>query len=289
MQSQHPLRSAQRSVPSSFPMSKYVIALLCCAFSIEPLFAQELDWPYYGNDQGNMRYQNIDQINLTNVSQLKPAWTFHTGVFDPIIRHEETPLVVNGVMYITTGHDDVFALNPTTGAQIWRYTATDMAALSTLPICCGRDNRGVAYGNGMIFDARLDANLVALNAKTGAVVWKTQVDLSSNGAAMTLAPQYVVASGGVAEVLVGVSGGEYGVRGHLDAYAPATGKLLWRFWTTDPATYAGTSWQHGGAPIWGTPTFDPALNMVYFATGNASAGEGQIAGYPGPQPAYNAN
>jgi alcohol dehydrogenase (cytochrome c) len=183
---------------------------------------------------------------------------------------EMTPLVISGVMYITSGIDDVWALNPTTGAQIWHYNpASDMPALSTLSICCGLDNRGVAVGGGLVFDARLDSNLVALNAKTGAVVWKTLVDISSNGSAMTLAPQYVVNSAGAAEVLVGVTGGEYGIRGHLDAYAAATGKLLWRFWTTDPATYAGTSWQHGGAPIWGTPTFDPALNMVYFATGNA--------------------
>ena len=145
-----------------------------------------------------------------------------------------------------------------------------MPKLSTLPVCCNNDNRGVAYGKGMVFDARLDANLVALNAKTGAVVWKTVVDLPSNGAAMTLAPQFISASvGTVPEVIVGVSGGEFGVRGHLDAYNPATGKLLWRFWTTDPATWAGTSWQHGGASIWGTPTFDPTLNMVYFSTGNA--------------------
>jgi quinohemoprotein ethanol dehydrogenase len=293
MQDQKPVSSTQCSFPFSFSMWKCAIALLCCAFSVEPLFAQEVDWPYYGNDQGNTRYQNIDQINLTNVSQLKPAWTFHTGVLpsaQPGLALEMTPLVVDGVMYVTSGIDDVFALNPTTGAQIWHYNpAADMPALSTLPICCGRDNRGVAYGNGMIFDARLDSNLVALNAKTGAVVWKTQVDLANNGATMTLAPQYTVPAGGVAEVLVGVSGGEYGVRGHLDAYAAATGKLLWRFWTTEPATYAGDTGLHGGAPIWGTPTFDPTLNMVYFSTGNASAGEGQIAGYPGPQPAYNAN
>src|SRR6202034_3030142 len=197
MQNQNPVRSTHCGFPFSFPIAKCAIALLCCAFSIEPLFAQEVDWPYYGNDQGNMRYQNIDQINLTNVSQLKPAWTFHTGVFDPIIRHEETPLVVNGVMYITTGHDDVFALNPTTGAQIWRYNpATDMPAISTLPVCCGRDNRGVAYGDGMVFDARLDAVLVALDAKSGKEVWQTRVDLSSNGAGMTLAPQYVQANNG---------------------------------------------------------------------------------------------
>jgi quinohemoprotein ethanol dehydrogenase len=266
MRNQLPVRSTQ----FSFSMWKCAIALLCCAFSIEPLFAQELDWPYYGADVFNSRYADIDQINPSNVSELKPAWIFHTGIFDPNMAMEMTPLVVNGVMYITTGDDDVFALNPTTGAQIWHYHPTDMPALSTLPICCNRDNRGVAYGQGLIFDARLDATLVALNSHTGAVVWKTVVDLSSNGATLTLAPQFVRASEGtVPEVLVGVSGGDYGVRGHLDAYNPATGKLLWRFYTTDPATWAGTSWQHGGASIWGTPTFDPVLNMVYFTTGNA--------------------
>ena len=267
MRNQLPMRSTQ----FSFPMWKCAIALLCCAFSIEPLFAQEVDWAYNGHDQGNMRYANLDQINPTNVNQLKPAWTFHTGVLgDPNMSMEMTPLVVNGVMYITTGDDDVFALNPATGVKIWNYHPADMPKISTLPVCCNNDNRGVAYGMGMVFDARLDGNLVALNAKTGAVVWKTSVDTASNGAGMTLAPQYVGASAGtVPEVLVGVTGGEFAVRGHLDAYNPATGKLLWRFWTTDPATWAGTSWQHGGASIWGTPTFDPTLNMVYFSTGNA--------------------
>jgi alcohol dehydrogenase (cytochrome c) len=184
---------------------------------------------------------------------------------------EMTPLVIDGVMYITTGDDDVFALNPTTGAQIWHYSpASDMPKISTLPVCCNNDNRGVAYGEGLIFDARLDAVLVALDAKTGKEVWQTRVDLPSNGATMTLAPQFVGASEGkVPEVIVGVSGADEGVRGHLDAYSPATGKLLWRFYTTDPATWAGTSWQHGGASIWGTPTYDPVLNMVYFSTGNA--------------------
>jgi PQQ-dependent dehydrogenase (methanol/ethanol family) len=263
-----------RSTQFSFPLSKCAIALLFCAFSIEPLFAQEVDWPYNGADLYNTRFANIDQINPTNVSQLKPAWTFHTGVLPsahPALQLEMTPLVVNDVMYVTTGIDDVFALNPATGAQIWRYNpAADMPNPSTLPICCGLDNRGVGYGMGMVFDARLDGNLVALNAKTGAVIWKTTVDTPANGAAMTLAPQFIGASEGkVPEVIVGVTGGEYGVRGHLDAYSPTTGKMLWRFWTTDPATWAGTSWQHGGAPIWGTPTFDPSLNMVYFSTGNA--------------------
>jgi quinohemoprotein ethanol dehydrogenase len=255
----------------SFSMWKCAIALICFAFSLEPLLAQEVDWPYYGGDVHNTRFADLDQITPANVSQLKPAWTFNTGVTgDPNMSMEMTPIVVNGVMFITTGDDDVFALNPATGKQIWHYAPTDMAKISTLPVCCNNDNRGAAYGMGLVFDARLDGNLVALNAKTGAVVWKTQVDTASNGAGMTLAPQFILASeGATPEVLVGVTGGEFAVRGHLDAYSPTTGKLLWRFWTTDPATWAGTSWQHGGAPIWGTPTYDPTLNMVYFSTGNA--------------------
>ena len=255
----------------SFLISKCAIALLCCTFSIEPLFAQEVDWRYNGKDVYNSRFQPIDQINPSNVNQLKPAWTFHTGVLgDPNMSMEMTPLVINGTMYITTGDDDVFALNPATGAQIWHYAPTDMPKISTLPVCCNNDNRGVAFGMGMVFDARLDGKLVALNATTGKVVWSTIVDTASNGAGMTLAPQFIGASAGtVPEVLVGVAGGEFAVRGHLDAYAPATGKLLWRFYTTNPATWAGTSWQHGGASVWGTPTYDPTLNMVFFSTGNA--------------------
>jgi PQQ-dependent dehydrogenase (methanol/ethanol family) len=236
------------------------------------LFAQELDWRYYGQDLYNSRFQNIDQINPTNVSQLKPAWIFHTGIFDPDMAMEMTPIVINGVMYITTGDDDVFALNPTTGTQIWHYHPSDMPALSTLPVCCNRDNRGVAVGDGLVFDGRLDSKLVALNQKTGAVVWETVVDLPSNGASITFAPLYVGASDGkVPEVLVGVGGADFAVRGHLDAYNPATGKLLWRFYTTEPHSWAGDTYLHGGAGVWGTPSFDPTLNMVYFTTGNATA------------------
>jgi quinohemoprotein ethanol dehydrogenase len=265
-----PNENPERSSQFSFPVSKCAIALICCAFLIEPSFAQTLNWSYNGADVYNSRFADIDQINPSNVSQLKPAWTFHTGVSDPNMSMEMTPLIVNGVMYITTGDDDVFALNPTTGAKIWHYAPTDMPKISTLPVCCNNDNRGVGYGMGVIFDARLDGQLVALNAKTGAVLWQTVVDTAANGATMTLAPQFIGASmGTVPEVIVGVSGADEGVRGHLDAYAPATGKLLWRFWTTDPATWAGTSWQHGGASVWGTPTFDPTLNMVFFSTGNA--------------------
>jgi PQQ-dependent dehydrogenase (methanol/ethanol family) len=266
MRSQLPVRSIQFGFPIS--ISKCAMALLCCAFSIEPLFAQEVDWPYYGADVHNTRFANIDQINPSNISQLKPAWTFHTGV-NPNLGMEMTPIVVDGVMYITASDDEVFALNPTTGAQIWKYTPTDMPPLSTLAYTI--NNRGVAYGQGLIFDARMDAKLVALNSHTGKVVWETTVDLPSNKAGMTLAPQYIRANGGTQpEVIVGVTLGEAGVRGHLDAYNPATGKLLWRFWTTEPNTWGGEAYLHGGGAIWATPSFDPTLNMVYVGTGNAS-------------------
>src|ERR1700756_104567 len=118
MRDELPIRRTQ----FNFPVWKCAIALLCCAFSIEPSMAQTLNWPYYGNDVYNSRYQSIDQINPTNVSQLKPAWTFNTGVAaDPNMSMEMTPIVVNGMMFITTGDDDVFALDPTTGKQIWHY------------------------------------------------------------------------------------------------------------------------------------------------------------------------
>src|SRR3984885_6155523 len=267
MRSQLPVRSTQ----FSFSMWKCAIALLCCAFSIEPLFAQEVDWAYHGYDVYNDQYVDIDQITPANVSQLKPAWTFHTGLNDPGAALEMTPIVVGGVMYITDGDDNAFAVNPTTGKQIWAYHPTDMVSISTLPLSGPRDNHGVAYGQGLIFLARLDAQLVALDAKTGKVVWKTVVDLPSNFATMTVAPQYIGASDGkIDEVIVGVTGSDQGGRGHLDAYAPATGKLLGLFWTTEPNSWAGDSYLHGGAAIWAsTPTFDSTLDMVYFSTGDA--------------------
>jgi quinohemoprotein ethanol dehydrogenase len=268
MRNQLPVRSTQ----FSFSMWKCAVALLCCAFSIEPLFAQEVDWPYNGGDLWNRRFQSIDLVNPSNVSQLKPAWIFHTGTGGPNKYLEMTPLVVNGVMYVTDGVDDVFALNPTTGKQIWKYTASDLPALSTLAGLAA--NRGVAYGQGLLFIGRLDATLVALNAKTGAVVWKTAVDSPSNYAFLSAAPQFINASNGAGgrepEVLIGVSS-DAGARCHVDAYSPATGKLLWRFYTTNSADFAGDSGQVGGGAMWNTPTFDPTLNMVYFDVGNPNA------------------
>ncbi len=258
--------SFSRSFESSFVRPLCALALIVGALNLRPLVAQEnVDWPYNGNTLDNERYQDVDQINPSNVHRLKPAWIFHTGVLgDPNMAMEMTPIEVDGVTYIPTGDDDVFAVNAVTGKQIWAYHPTDMVSPSTLPICCNNDNRGVALADGLIFVARLDAKLVALNAKTGKVVWKTTVDLPSMGASMTIAPQIVED-----KVVVGVSGAEFGVRGHVDAYNLHNGSLVWRFWTTEPKSWEGTSYLVGGASVWGTPTFDQKLHMLYFATGNA--------------------
>ncbi len=224
-----------------------------------------VDWRYYGNDLSNTRYQNLDQINPADVKDLKPAWVFHTGVLDPKASLEVSPIVVHGVMYVSDGHDDVFAINAASGHELWAYRPKDLPPLSQIGICCGRDNRGVAYGDGRIFEARLDARLVAIDARTGAPRWSVPVVDWHDGYSMTMAPQYVDG-----EVIVGVSGGEYGVRGEVAAYRADTGRLMWRFATTRPGTWAGASWQHGGAPVWGNPTVDPALGLVYVGTGNAA-------------------
>ena len=231
--------------------------------------AGTLDWPYYGNDLGGMRYQNVDQISPSNVAALKPAWVFHTGVMNSSrLSFETQPIVVGGTMYVTSGEDHVFALDPTTGALKWTYNPT-LPALSKLALCCGEDNRGVAVGGGRVFIGQLDGNLAALDAATGKRLWQTQVVSYKQRYTITMAPQYVAG-----KVIVGVSGAEFNVRGSLSAYDAATGQLVWRFYTTPGPgqfghnTWAGNSWLTGGASVWMTPTVDTSLGLMYFATGN---------------------
>lgn len=244
-----------------------VVVSVLAAPGVAAAGSGDVGWRYYGNDLANTRYQNLDQVTLSNASQLKPIWEFHTGVTDKNASFEDSPLVVGGTMYATTGHDDVYALDPATGAEKWAYhPESDMPPLKKIAICCGQDNRGVAYGDGMVYLARLDGILVALDAHTGAVRWKMQVADWHQGYALTMAPQY--ADG---RVMVGVSGGEYKVRGRLDVYDAATGKQAWVFHTTLPGkTWAGDSWQSGGGPIWTTPPVDEKRGLVYVNTGNAA-------------------
>jgi len=235
--------------------------------------ATALDWPYYGNDPGGMRYVDTDQITPANVAQVQPAWIFHTGVMSELTSFESQPIIVDGTLYLTSPHNHVFAIDAATGALKWTYNP-DMPTLSQLPLCCGQTNRGVAVGKGKVFVGQLDATLVALDAKTGAVAWQVAVDRWEDKWSETMAPQYVDG-----KVLIGASGGEFEKRGHFSAYDADTGKLLWRFYST-PATgepgndtWSGDSWRTGGGTVWTTPNVDPQLGLVYLQTGNAAPDE----------------
>lgn len=227
--------------------------------------SQNVNWRYYGNNLLNERYQDLDQINPSNVSQLQPAWVFHTGEIAVHESFEASPIEVNGTVYVPTGNDKVFALDASSGKQKWVYRPSNMPPFGKLPICCGHDNRGVAYGDGKIFLARLDGVLVALNADTGKKEWQAEVAPWQKGYSETMAPQY---ADGL--VIVGVSGGEYAIHGRVTAYDAKTGKEVWRFYTTKPDSWGGDSAEHGGAPVWGNPSVDPKLGLVYVSTGNAS-------------------
>jgi quinohemoprotein ethanol dehydrogenase len=233
--------------------------------------AQAVDWPSYGNDLGEMRFQDLDQINPTNVAQLQPVWIFHVNAGQNLAASLETqPIVVAGTMYVTSPHGHVFALDAATGDLKWTYNP-DLPDLRSLAICCGQTNRGVAVGDGKVFVALLDATLVALDQQTGQVAWKVAVDDWHKGYTETLAPLFVDG-----KVIVGISGGELMTRGRVTAYDAATGKEVWRFYTTPGPgevghdTWAGDSWQTGGAPVWTTPSVDPDLGLIYFGTGNAA-------------------
>jgi alcohol dehydrogenase (cytochrome c) len=239
------------------------------------------EWPVVGGNLGNGRYSSLDQINTGNVQNLKPAWMVHLGsglsTGTPPYTLEATPVVQNGVMYMTSGADDVYALDPKTGAEIWEYRSGLDANINT--VCCGWGNRGVAVANGLVYVGRLDGAVMALDATSGHVEWQTQVGRWEEGYTITSAPTYY---NGV--VYTGISGGEYGVRGKLTALDAGTGQELWHFWTvpgpndfggdrwpspTDPDPIKASAYERGGATIWQNPTIDPDLGMIYFSTGNA--------------------
>ena len=227
--------------------------------------AQNLDWRYYGNDQLNTRYQDVDQITPANASQLKPAWVFHTGEIADHESFEASPIVVDGTMYVPTGRNNLFALDAATGKQKWVYHPNDMPPPGKLSVCCGLDNRGVAYGAGKVYMARLDGVLVAVDANTGKKAWETPIADWHKGYSMTIAPQF---ADGL--VITGVSGGEYAIKGRVTALNASDGSVAWTFSTIKPDTWAGNSGENGGVPVWGNPSVDPQLGLVYIETGNAS-------------------
>jgi lanthanide-dependent methanol dehydrogenase len=245
------------------------------------------DWVIPAGNYASQRYSALKQINVENVKNLTPAWTFSTGV---LRGHEGGPLIIGDIMYVHTPFPNiVYALDLNReGKILWKYEPKQDP--NVIPVmCCDTVNRGVAYGNGMIFLHQADTTLVALDAKTGAVKWQTKDGDPSKGATGTSAPLVVKN-----EVLIGVSGGEFGVRGYVTAYDIATGKQKWRGYSMGPdsdtlidpekttalgkpvgkdsslATWQGDQWKIGGGDTWGWFSYDPELNLIYYGSGNPS-------------------
>jgi len=218
----------------------------------------------YGMGYNNQRYSPLKQINAGNAAKLQPVWAYSLN--NPQSQ-ESQPIVHDGVMYVTT-HNTTVALNPLTGKQLWK-NEIELPQDVFKMACCGILNRGAAIYDGKIFRTTLDAHVVALDAKTGKQLWKSKAADYLNGQAMTSAP--LIANG---VVLTGIAGGEYGTRGFIDGWDPATGKHLWKFYTTTaPDQKGGDSWpgdthSKGGAPTWLTGAYDPELDIVYWGTGN---------------------
>jgi alcohol dehydrogenase (cytochrome c) len=227
--------------------------------------ATDAGWLMYRHDYTSSGYSPLDRVNTRNVNNLKQVWDFKSG-FDQ--GHESPPIINGDYMFITTPKDEVHAFQASTGKVLWTYKH-DLSGAGLKTVCCDVVNRGVAlYGNN-VFLATLDNFIVALDAKTGAVVWKKQLAPPDMGAAMTLAP--MVLKG---KVIVGTSGGEYGARGSIVALNAATGEQIWqRFTVPAPDEKGGKTWpkgayKTGGGGAWLTGSYDAATDTLFWGVGN---------------------
>jgi len=235
------------------------------------------EWATYGGDYGNTRFSSLKQINKSNVKNLRVAWMHSLGSLES---QQSTPLIVNGTMYVTTstGPKYVFALDAKTGKTKWKHEP-ELPNDYFATVCCGLDNRGVAYADGKIFFGRLDAKLVALDANTGEELWTATVADYKKGHAIT-SPPLVYKN----LVVTGIAGGEYGIRGFVEAYDQKTGKSVWKTYTIpgpgEPGndSWKGDSWKTGAGSTWGVGSYDPKLNLVYWSTSNAGPWGGQTRG-----------
>ncbi len=273
------------------PSSRYWLSaiLLACGLAALPALAQTRgkepdlrqhagkDWPTNGGDAGNSRYSTLTQITPNNVKNLKGAWVTHLGSgLGAKYSFEAAPVVKDGVLYIVTGNDDVFALDGKTGALIWEWRSKIEQNINT--VCCGWDNRGVAIGDGRVYLGMLNGAMAALDIKTGKEVWRTQIARWQDGYTITSAPLFY---NGV--LYTGISGGDRSARGFVAALDAKSGKETWRWYTVpapgefgsdtwpspnDPDPKRAKAWKEGGANVWQTPAIDPELGLIYFSTGN---------------------
>ncbi len=223
------------------------------------------NWLTYSGTVMGQRYSTLAEVTPDNVRNLELRWVFQALSLE---KFEATPLVVDGIMYTVQAPNDLVALDAATGRVFWVYT---YAPSPQARLCCGRVNRGVAILGDTVFMGTIDGHLLAIDAKTGGLVWNVTVAgaRADLGYGFTLAPLVVKD-----KVIVGSVGGEFGVRGFLAAIDARSGKELWRFNTIpgpgEPGhdTWTGSSWEHGGGPVWVTGSYDPALNLTYWGIGN---------------------
>jgi alcohol dehydrogenase (cytochrome c) len=223
------------------------------------------NWLTYSGTYDSQRYSLLKTITAANAKNLELKWvyqTFSTWSF------ETTPIVVDGVMYLTSGPNDVSALDAATGRPFWIFKYTPQAGFKA---CCGSPNRGVAILGDTLFMGTVDAHLIALDAVSGRVRWNTTVAKTTDGYAISHAPLVIKD-----KVIIGTAGGEYPTRGFIAAYDVHSGKEAWRFYTIpgtgEPGndTWPADAWQHGGGSVWTTGAYDPALNLTYWGVGNAN-------------------
>jgi alcohol dehydrogenase (cytochrome c) len=223
------------------------------------------NWPSYNGDYTGRRYSSLREINRANIAQLRAAWVFHPGNTQ---RLEVTPVVIRGVMYVTSAND-VFALDASTGRTLWRYSRPVSSGL--LDDAAAHKSRGVAVWEQFVYSETDDAHLLCLDARSGNLLWDVEYADKVKQYGATSAPLVVKD-----EVIVGTSGGDSGVRGFVEAYDAKKGTLKWRLWTIPgPGEFGSASWPgdlylHGGATTWMPGTYDPELDTVYWTTSNAA-------------------
>ena len=221
------------------------------------------NWLMYSGGYFSQRYSPLKQLDRTNVKNLEMKWILPNQVFGA---WQSSPLVVDGVMYVTQRPNDVLAVDAKTGRVFWLYRHTPSPDAR---VCCGSNNRGVAVVGDTLFMGTLDGRLIAIDTKTGKAIWNIEVGDPKLGYSITMAPLVVKD-----KVLVGTGGGEYGIRGFVAAYDVRTGKEAWKLHTIpapgEPGSesWKGDTWKTGGGSIWLTPSYDPALNLTYWGVGN---------------------
>jgi alcohol dehydrogenase (cytochrome c) len=270
-----------RSEPNLFPAPTFGILvgtmrlrfdLLLAASLVTPAALAQSDWLQNGGSSlSNQNYSPLTQINRGNVANLKGAWHLQLDGSGSKDRYsgEAQPVFQNGIVYIATGADDVFAVDVKTGHVLWKYEAGIQDEVNTL--CCGWISRGVALGDGKVFVGRVDGRLVALDQNSGRPVWSVRAERWQDGYSITAAPRYFDGM-----VITGFAGGEFAIRGRVKAFDAKDGRLIWTFYTIpgpgetghDTWPHDNDAWKHGGASVWQTPAVDPELGLIYFSTGN---------------------